>query len=194
MITAKQVQQLRAQTDCAMMDCKKALEEAGGNTEKAVEILRKTGAAKAQGKSDRSTEQGLVEAYIHVGGKVGVLIKLHSETDFVAKNEQFKELAHDLALHIAGMKPLYVSADEIPKEIVENERRIYGEEFEGSGKPKEIIDKIINGKMQAYASEVSLLEQPYVKDQDKKVKDVINEYIAKLGENIRVAGFIRYEI
>lgn len=194
MVKAKEVQQLRNMTGCGMMECKKALDEAGGDIEKAGEILRKSGAVKALKKSERSTEQGIIEAYIHAGSKVGTLVKLFCETDFVAKNEQFKQLAHDIALHIAGMKPLYVSAEEIPDEIKENEKRIYKEQLEGSGKPEEIVNKIIEGKIQAYAEEVSLLEQPFVKDQDKKVKDVINEYVAKLGENIRVGGFTRYEI
>jgi len=194
MITAKQVQQLRQMTNCGMMECKKALEEAAGNIDKAAEILRTTGAAKAVKKSDRSTGQGIIESYIHAGGKVGVLLKLNSETDFVAKNELFKHLAHDLAMHIAAMSPMYVNAEDIPEEVKENERRIYKVQFSGSGKPEEIITKIIEGKMQNYAAEVALLEQGYVKDPDKKVKDIIDEHIAKLGENIRVGGFVRYEI
>ena len=194
MISAKEVQQLREMTGVGMMDAKKALEEAGGDMDKAGEFLRKSGAAKALKKSARSVEQGVVESYIHAGNKVGVLLKLLCETDFVARNEQFRQLAHDIALHIAGMKPLYVSADEIPEEVKESEMRIYKGQIEGSGKPEDIVNKIIEGKMQAYASDVSLLDQPYVKDQDKKVKDVIEEHIAKLGENIKVAGFTRYEI
>lgn len=176
------------------MECKRALADSGGDTEKAREMLRKSGATKAIAKSERSTGAGIVEAYIHPGGRIGVLLKLHCETDFVARNDLFRQLAHDLVLHIAGMSPTHISADDIPEEIKENERRIYGEQFRDSGKPQDIIAKIIEGKMQTYAAEVSLLEQPYVKDQDKKVKDVISEYVAKLGENIRVAGFIRYEI
>lgn len=194
MINAKLVQQLRDQTGAGMMECKKALEEAGGDSDKAREILRKSGAAKALKKSERSAEAGTIEAYIHPGGRVGVLLKLQCETDFVARNELFGQLAHDLALHIAGMTPLYVSSDDISEEIKESERRLYREQFAGSGKSEEIFAKIIEGKMQAYAAEVSLLEQPFVKDQDKKVKDVIQEYVVKLGENIRVAGFTRYEI
>lgn len=176
------------------MECKKALEEAMGNIDKAAEILRISGAAKVVKKSGRSTEQGIIESYIHAGGKVGVLLKLNSETDFVARNELFRRLAHDLAMHIAAMNPMYVSAGDIPEEVKENERRIYRDQFSDSGKPEEIISKIIEGKMQNYAAEIALLEQAYVKDQDKKVKDIINEYISKLGENIRVGGFVRYEI
>lgn len=194
MISASLVQQLRERTGVGMMECKKALDEAGGDTEKAIEILRKSGAAKAIKKGDRSAAEGLIEAYIHPGGKVGVLLRLQCETDFVARNELFKQLAHDLALHIAGVKPLYVSIEEIPEEVRESERRIYTEQFEGSGKPKEIVQKIIEGKMQSYAAEAVLLEQPYVKDGDKKVKNIISEYILKLGENIKVGGFTRYEI
>ena len=194
MVSAQQVQQLRGMTACPMMECKKALEEASGNVEKAAEILRITGAAKAVKKAEREASAGVVESYIHAGGKVGVLLELRCETDFVARNEMFKQLAHDLALHIAGMNPLYVSADDIPGEVKENESRIYREQFADSDKSAEIVDKIIEGKIQAYAQEVALLEQPFVKDQDKKVKDVINEYVAKLGENIQVGGFSRYEI
>ena len=193
MISAQQVQELRARTGVGMMECKKALEEAEGDFDKAVKVLRKSGAAKAVKKSDRSTGQGVIEAYIH-GGKVGVLLKLHCETDFVAKNEIFKQLAHDIALHIAGMKPLYVSIDDIPEDVRESERRIYLEQVAGSGKPEEIINKIVDGKIQSFAQEVALLEQPFVKDQDKRVKDIINENIAKLGENIQIGGFTRYEI
>ena len=194
MISAQQVQKLREMTNCGMMECKQALSEARGDMEKAVEILRKSGAAKAVNKSERSASQGLVESYIHAGGKVGVLLKLHCETDFVAKNEMFKQLAHDIALHVAGMNPMYVSIEDIPQEVKDNERRIYKEQFAGSGKPEDILSKIIDGKMQTYAAEIALLEQPFVKDQDKKVKDVISEYIAKLGENIKVGGCVRYEI
>ncbi|MFY9458002.1 MAG: translation elongation factor Ts [Candidatus Spechtbacterales bacterium] len=194
MIDANQVQKLRMMTNCGMMECKKALEESGGDLANAALILRKSGAAKAVKKFERVANQGLVVSYIHAGGKVGVLLKLCCETDFVAKNDLFGQLAHDLALHIAGINPLYISGDDIPEEIRENERRIYTEQFSRSGKPIELIAKIIDGKMQTYAAEVALLEQPFVKDQDKKVKDVINEYIVKLGENIKVAGFVRYEI
>lgn len=194
MITAEQVQQLRERTGVGMMECKKALEEAGGNIEKAGEILRKSGAAKAIKKGERSAAEGIIEAYIHPGGKIGVLLRLQCETDFVARNELFHQLAHDLALHIAGMKPTHVAVEDIPEEIRENEKRIYSEQFAGTGKPKEIIDKIIEGKMQNFASEVALLEQPYVKDGDKKVKEIISEYILKLGENIKVGGFTRFEI
>lgn len=194
MIRAELVQQLRERTGVGMMECKKALEEADGDVTKAIEILRKSGAAKAVKKGDRSAAEGLIEAYIHTGGKVGVLLRLQCETDFVARNELFKQLAHDICLHIAGMKPLYVSLEEIPEEVRESEKRIYTEQFEGSGKPNEIVQKIVEGKMQNYAAETVLLEQPYVKDGDKKVKDIINEYILKLGENIKVGGFVRYEI
>lgn len=193
-ISVDKVKELREMSGVGMMECKRALDEAGGDMEKAIEILRKTGAAKAVKKSQRSTDQGMVESYIHAGAKVGVLLKLLCETDFVAKNEVFKQLAHDLALHVAGMKPLYVSFEDIPGDVKESEKRIYREQFASSGKPSEIIEKIIEGKIQTFASEIVLLEQPFVKDQDKKVKDVINEHVAKLGENIRVGGFARYEI
>lgn len=194
MVSAKLVQQLRSMTNCGMMECKKALEEASGNLDKAVEILRKSGAAKAVKKAERSTGQGIVDAYIHAGNRVGVLIRLNCETDFVAKSEMFKKLAHELALHVAAMKPLYLDANDIPEDIKDSERRIYAEQFAGSGKPQEIIQKIIEGKMQTYGAEVALLEQPFVKDQDRKVKDIMSDYIVKLGENIKVGGFVRYEV
>jgi len=194
MVSAQSVQQLREKTGVGMMECKKALEEAGGDMNKAIEILRKSGMAKAVKKSERSTDQGIVEAYIHGGGRVGVLLKLLCETDFVAKNDTFKQLAHDLSLHIAGMRPMYVSMDDIPEDIKESERRIYREQFAGSGKPPEVIEKIVEGKLKSFGAELALIEQPFVKDQDKRVGDVINDYIAKLGENIKVGGFVRYEI
>lgn len=194
MISAQQVQKLRQMTNCGMMECKNALREANGAIERAVEILRMSGAAKAVKKAERSAEQGIVEAYIHVGGKIGVLLRLNCETDFAARNEAFRQLAHDLVLHIAAMKPLYVSAEDIPEDVKESERRIYTEQFAGSGKPQEIVNKIIAGKMQTFAGEVALLEQAFVKDPDRKVKDLINDCIAKLGENIKVGGFVRYEI
>jgi elongation factor Ts len=194
MILAQDVQKLRAMTNCGMMECKNALTESDGDMDKAVELLRKSGAAKAVNKSDRSTGDGLVEAYIHAGGKVGVLLLLNCETDFVAKNELFKELAHELALHIAAMKPLYVNFEDIPQDVVDNERRIYTEQFADSGKPQEVIDKIIDGKMQGYAAETVLLEQSFVKDPNRRIKEVISDYIAKLGENIKVGSFVRYEI
>jgi len=194
MIPAQQVQKLRQMTGVSVMECKSALEEAGGDVDKAIEVLRKAGAAKAVRKSERVTQAGIIESYIHAGGNVGVLLKLQCETDFVARNEQFKHLAHDITLHIAGMNPLYVSIGDIPEGVKENEKRIYAEQFRGAGKPQEIIDKIIEGKMRSYAAEVALLEQPFVKDQDKTVQDVIREAIGKLGENISVGGFVRYEI
>lgn len=194
MVSAQEVQKLREMTGVGMMDAKRALEESNGDIEKAGELLRKSGAAKALNKAGRSVAEGIVEAYIHPGGRVGALLKLLCETDFVARNEQFHQLAHDLTLHIAAMKPLYVSAEDIPDEVKENEMRIYREQVAGLGKPEEIVNNIIEGKMRAYAAEISLLEQPFVKDQDRKVKNLINDYIEKLGENIKVGEFIRYEI
>lgn len=176
------------------MDAKKALEESGDDFEKAKEILRKAGAALASKKSARKAREGLVASYIHANGKLGVLLKLYCETDFVARTEEFKTLANDLAMHIAAMDPQYISADDVPADVVEAERKIYAEQFAGSEKPEEVIEDIVKGKMAKFASEVSLLEQPFVKDSDKSVKSLIEEYVAKLGENIQVGDFARYEL
>ncbi len=194
MINAKLVQQLRVQTGISMMECKKSLEEAKGDIKKAIEILRTKGELKAAAKAKRSTKEGLIESYIHSNGKIGVLLKICSETDFVAKSKEFKELAHNLAMHIAAMDPQYLSPEDIPKEFLMGERKIYREQFSDSGKPQKIIDQIVEGKIKKYSEEISLLTQPFVKNPDKTVQDIINEYIAKLGENIKVEKFVRYQI
>lgn len=193
-MSMEQIQKLRAETGAGILDVKKALDEAGGDIEKARELLRKKGAAIAAKKGARETHEGLIVSYIHAGGKVGVLLKLYCETDFVARTEDFQALANDVAMHIAAMDPEYVSAEDISKEVLETEKRIYKEQFADSGKPDDVVEKIIEGKVQKYAEEVSLLEQPFVKDQDKKIKDLIEEYIAKLGENIQVGEFARYQL
>lgn len=194
MVSTQDVQQLRAETGAGIMDVKKALEEAGGDFEAAREELRKQGAAKAAKKGGREAGDGRVFAYIHSGDKVGVLLKLHSETDFVARTDEFSELGHELALHIAAMNPEYISAEDIPQEVREAEKRIYREQVADSGKPDDVIDKVVEGKMEKFAKEVSLLEQGFVKDQDKTVREIIESYVAKLGENIQVGDFVRYEI
>ena len=193
-ITAKQIAELRAKTGIGMMECKKALEEADGNEEKAIEILRKKGAAKAAKRADRVAAEGIVESYIHANNKLGVLVELLAETDFVAKNDEFKQLAHDIALHIAAMAPKYVSSDQIPAEEVEKEKSILMEEVKNTGKPAEIAEKIVQGRINKYFEEVCLLNQPFVKDQTKTVSDLINEKIAKIGEKIEVGRFCRFEI
>ncbi len=192
MIDAKTVAELRAKTGAGIVDCKKALEEAGGDLEKAAEILRKKGIAKAGSKSERHAAEGLIYAYVHTNGKVGALVEVRCETDFVARTDAFKELCHDLALQIVAMNPLYVSKDQIPAETLEKEKEIYGEEFAGSGKPPEMVAKIVEGKLGKFYNEVCLLNQAFIKDEDKTIEDVVKEAIAKMGENIQVRRFIRY--
>jgi elongation factor Ts len=193
-ITAKQVADLRIKTGSGMMDCKKALEEADGNEEKAIEILRKKGIAKAAKKAEREANEGIIESYIHANGKIGVLVEVLSETDFVAKNEEFKELAHDIALHIAAMSPKYVSKEEVPADVVAKEKEVLMEEIKSSGKPAEIAEKIVEGRLGKFYEEICLLEQPFVKDQTKKISDLLNEKIAKIGEKLEIKRFCRFEI
>jgi elongation factor Ts len=193
-ITAKDIAELRARTGCGMMDCKNALAEAEGNQEKAIEVLRKKGISKAAKKADREAKEGIIEAYIHSNGKIGVLVEVLSETDFVAKNEEFKEFAHDVALHIAALSPKYVSPEEIPAEVVETEKEALMEEVKASGKPEEIARKIVEGKLNKYFGEVCLLNQPFVKDPDKTVQELLNEKIAKIGEKIEIKRFCRMQI
>jgi elongation factor Ts len=194
MSDAKLVKQLREMTGAGILDCKKALEEAGGDLEKAAEILRKKGIAKAAKKASRETKEGIIHSYIHAGGRVGVLLELNCETDFVARNELFQELAKELAMQIAAMKPKYVSREDIPEEVINKEKEIAREAAISEGKPEHIADKIAQGKLEKYFKEVVLLEQPYIKDDKKTIEELIKEYIAKLGENIKVSRFCRYEV
>ncbi|WP_457641581.1 translation elongation factor Ts [Persephonella sp.] len=193
-VDAKLVKTLREMTGAGILECKKALEETGGNLEEAVELLRKRGIAKAAKKAGRETKEGIIHSYIHAGGRVGVLLELNCETDFVARNEVFKELANEIALQIAAMKPQYVSREDIPREVVEKEGEIIREAAIAEGKPEHIAEKIAEGRLEKFFKEVCLLEQPYIKDDKKTIEDLIKEYIAKLGENIKVARFCRYEI
>jgi len=194
MTSAGEIKKLREQTGAGIMDVKNALQEAGGDFEKAQEILRKKGAAIAAKKGTREVKDGIIISYIHAGGKVGVLLKLYCETDFVAKTNEFQILANDIAMHIAAMDPEYVSKEHIPQDVTEAEKKIYQEQFADANKPDDIVNKIIEGKLDKFAQENSLLEQAFVKDQDKTVGGLIEEYIAKLGENIQVGEFVRYEL
>jgi len=189
-----ELKQLRKETGVSITDCKKALEEAKGNIEKAKEILRKWGKDFALKKGSRETKQGIIETYLHPNKKIGVIIQIHCETDFVAKSEEFKNLAHEICLQIAAMNPLFLKPEDIPEEFLDGERKIYQEQFKKSGKPQKIIDEIIKGKLEKYKEEVSLLLQSWIRDDTKTIKDLINENIAKLGENIILKKFIRYEI
>jgi len=193
-ISAQEVKKLRDRTGAGMMDCKKALQETDGDMDKAVEILRKQGIAKAEKKSSRSANEGLITSYIHPGGRIGVLLEVNCETDFVAKTEDFQALTNDIAMQIAAMSPIAVSRDEIDQTLIEKERKLYREQALDEGKPEHIIDKIVDGRIEKYFTEVVLLEQPFVKDTDKSVQDLITESVATLGENISVSRFIRYEL
>ena len=190
----EKIKELRQITGVSLSLCKKAVEEAQGDLEKAKELLRKWGEDLASKKSSRETGEGIIDAYIHSNKKIGVLIELRCETDFVARNEEFQKLAHDLAMHIAAMGPKYVKEENIPEEELNKEREIYKEQFEKTGKPPEIIDKMIEGKLKKYKENISLLSQPFVKEPQKTVGQVIKEYITKLGENISVKRFVRFEI
>lgn len=191
-ISASMVNDLRAQTGAAMMDCKKALVETNGNVEEAITILRKKGAASAAKRSDRTAKEGTIYSYIHTGGKVGVLIEVNCETDFVGRNDDFKALAHDLALHIAAANPSYVTRDQVPEAELNNERDIAAAQV--AGKPPAAVQKIVEGKLEKYYATVCLLDQPFVKNPDKSIKEVLTETIAKTGENIVVRRFVRYQL
>ena len=191
-VSAAQVKTLREQTGAGMMDAKAALSESGGDLAGAITLLRKKGVLKAGKKSDRVTKQGVIHAYIHGEGRIGVLLEVNCETDFVARNQDFKALVHDLALHIAASAPLYVSRDDVPSEIVEKEKSIYRDQVLTEAKPANLIEKIVEGKLEKYYQEVCLLQQPFVKDEDVTVKELITQKIATIGENIQVRRFTRY--
>ena len=193
-IDAKIVKELRDKTGAGMMDCKRALVETNGDLVKAVEALRKAGVTKAEKKGIRSAQEGLVFSYIHPGGRLGVLVEVNCETDFVAKTDGFKELVHNLAIQIAATNPVSVSREQVPEELVKSEQDIYTEQAKNSKKPDKMIEKIVTGKMDKYFQEICLLEQPFIKDPDKIVKDLITESIATLGENISVGRYIRYAV
>lgn len=193
-VTPQMVKELRERTGAGVMDCKKALEEAGGDMEKAAEILKKKGIAKAEKKASREAKEGLIGSYIHMGGKIGVLVEVNCETDFVARTDEFKALVHDIAMQIAAMSPKWVSVEDVPQEVIEKEKAIYREQALAAGKPEHVVDKIVEGKLQKFFEEVCLLEQKFIKDDSKKVKDIITEAIAKLGENIKVSRFVRFQV
>lgn len=194
MILIDQLKKLRQETGVSVTECEKAIKEASGDSERAKEILRIRGKELAGKKAERETGQGIIESYIHPNKKIGVLLDLRSESDFVARSDNFKKLAHEICLQIAAMKPLFSKKEDIPSEFLDGERKIYKEQFKDSGKPQKIIDEIIEGKLEKYKKEVSLLSQSWIKDNTKTIKDLIDEYIAKIGENIVMKGFVRYEI
>jgi elongation factor Ts len=184
------IKEIREETGAGMMDVKEALDASGGTKEAAIEYLRKKGAVKLSKKADRVANEGIVESYIHAGGRIGVLVELNCETDFVARTEDFKALAKDLALHIAAAAPLYVSSNEIPAEVIAKEQEIYKEQ--SAGKPADIVEKMVSGRVQKFYEEVCLLEQPFVKDPGVKVSDMIAQAVSKMGENVQVRRFARF--
>ncbi len=193
-ITSKQVKDLRERTGIGMMECKKALEEACGDAEKAALILRKKGFARAEKKSERLTTAGLVGSYIHMNGKLGVLVEVACESDFVARNVEFQELVKNISLHIAASNPKYVSSEEIPAEVLDVEKDVVREQFKDSKKPAEVVEKIIQGKLGKFYEEVCLLDQPFIKDDKQTIRQLIQTHVAKFGENIRVNRFARFQI
>jgi elongation factor Ts len=193
-ITANQVKELRERTGAGMMDCKKALEEAGGDMDKAIEVLRKRGLAAAAKKAGRVAAEGAVGSYIHAGGRIGVLVEVNCETDFVARTDDFQDLVRDIAMHIAAAEPRFVSRDEVTDEVLETERRIYREQALEQGKPEAMVDRIVEGKLGKFYGEAVLLEQPFVKDPDKTVQELLVEKIARIGENLQVRRFSRFRL
>ena len=193
-ISASAVKELRNISGAGMMDCKKALSEASGDLDDAMAILRKSGIAKAQKKSGRSTKEGMVYSYIHPGSKLGVLIEINCETDFVANTEDFITLNKNLAMHVAASAPIAVQREDVSSSVIEKEKEIYIDQAKQSGKPDEIINKMIEGRINKFYQENVLLEQAFVKDPDKNVKDIITDTIAKLGENINVSRFVRFQL
>lgn len=193
-ISAEMVKKLRDMTGAGVMECKTALNEAQGDFEKAVEILRKRGAAVAQKKAGRVTKEGVVTSYIHFNDKIGVLLELGCETDFVARMPEFKELAYNLAKHVAAMNPVYVTREDIPAEVLEKEKEIYLAQLKDSNKPQAVLEKIVQGKLEKFYEEVCLYDQKYIFDDTKTVKQVIDEFIGKIRENIRVTRFVRMQV
>ncbi len=194
MIKAELVKELRERTGAGMMDCKKALTETGGDMEKAIIYLREHGLAAAAKKAGRTTKEGRIEAYIHPGAKLGVLIEVACETDFVANTEDYKHLCRELAMQVAAASPSYVSREDVPQEQVEKEANILRNQALAEGKPEKVVEKIVAGRLEKFYQDVCLLEQPYIRDAGKTVKELINEYIAKLGENIVVRRFTRFRL
>lgn len=192
-ITAAMVKELREKSGAGMMDCKKALTETNGDMDKAVDFLREKGLASVAKKSSRIASEGIVEAYVH-GGRIGVLVEVNSETDFVAKNEEFQNFVKDIAMQIAAVAPKYVSREEVPAEEVEHEKNVLTEQARGENKPEHIIEKMVQGRLEKFYEEICLLDQDFIKDSDKKIRDILNDLIAKIGENIKIRRFVRFEV
>jgi len=193
-ISSDVVKKLRDKTGAGMMDCKRALAETNGNMEQAIEFLRKKGAAVAAKRADKQTNQGIIESYIHAGGRIGAMIELNCETDFVAKTPGFKQLAHDIAMQITAMTPQYVSREQIPQSFIDKELEIYKVQAQNEGKPAEIAEKISQGRLDKFYQEVVLMEQSFIKDSGKTIKDIIDDEVAKVGEKITIRRFLRYHL
>ncbi len=193
MITAEQVKELRTRTGAGMMECKRALEETSGNMEKAIDVLRERGLSQAAKKSGREASEGLIESYIHLQGRIGVLLEINCETDFVANTQEFRGLAHDLAMHIAAARPRYVDRGQVPESDVVREREVLTRQAENEGKPQNIVAKMVEGRIQKFYQDIVLLEQPFVKDPETTVEQLIQQQVAKLGEHIQVRRFVRFE-
>ena len=193
-VSAQQVQELRRKTGAGIMDCKRALAECGGDLEQAAVVLRKQGAARADARLDRQTTEGVVASYIHAGGRIGVLVEVNCETDFVARTDEFQELAHNLAMHIAAEQPRWVQAEDVPEAVLAREKEVFRSQAISEGRPEKVLDRIVEGRLKKFYAETCLLDQPYVRDDEKTVRDVIKEAIARLGENIAVRRFVRYQL
>ncbi len=193
-ITTQMIKELRDKTNAGMMDCKKALTETDGDMEKAIDLLRQKGLAVAQKRAGRATSEGVIESYIHAGGKIGVMVEVNCETDFVAKTDAFKGFARDVAMHIAAVSPVAVRREEVPADLVEREKAIYTQQAIDSGKPEHIAEKIVSGRMEKFFAENCLLEQKFVKDPDLTIQDLLNDLVAKMGENITIRRFARFQV
>ena len=193
-ISASQVKELREKTGAGMMDCKKALVECEGDFEKAIKYLREKGIADAAKRSGRTAKEGVVYSYIHPGNRIGVLVEVNCETDFVARNDQFQQFAKDIAMHIAASNPSHISRDEVPESVVEAEREVLVNQAKASGKPEKVIDKIVQGRLEKFYGQICLLEQPFIKDPNLSVEDLLKETIGKIGENIVIRRFARYQL
>ncbi len=190
----EQIKKIREQTGAGMVDVKKALEEAGGDEKKAIEILRKKGQSKAVKKAEREAKEGIIGSYLHSNGKIGAMVKLYCETDFVARNEEFQELAKDIAMHISAMDPKFLNPEDVSDDVVAKEKEIWTEQMKDENKPEEVMQKIMEGKEKKFREEMSLMTQPFVKNPDVTIGELVTEKISKMGENVKVGDFVRFEL
>lgn len=188
------IQELRQRSGAGILDCKRALEETQGNIEKAVEILRRKGLAIAAKKADRIAQEGVIEAYVHPGERMGALVELNCETDFVARTKEFRQLAHDIAMQVVASRPFYVEPEDVPAEMVDKEKENHRAQAREENKPPQVVDSVVEGRLEKYFDEICLLRQPFIKDEDRTVQDIVNSYIARLGENIVVNRFAHFEL